>query len=164
MGLCFGLYMAWSIGANDVANAMGTSVGSKALTLKQAILVAAILEFAGAFLVGPHVTETIRKNIIPIEAIQTIPDGTQLYVFGMLAALLAAAVFRLTRQPPRCTGAISLLRYRPFAKEPGHGSQHGETDESLDEHVPGPVSEKVEDRLSRRFGVHVTGSSYRRAS
>jgi len=90
LGLAFGLYMAWCIGANDVANAMGTSVGSGALTLKKAIIVAGILEFAGAFLVGQHVTGAIRKDILPYEAFAGSPDN---YVFGMLAALLAAAVW-----------------------------------------------------------------------
>ena len=58
------LYMAWAIGANDVANAMGTSVGSGALTIRGAILVAAVLEFAGAFLAGGHVTDTVRKGML----------------------------------------------------------------------------------------------------
>ncbi len=62
MAALMGFYMAWAIGANDVANAMGTSVGAGALTVKQAILVAAIFEFAGAFLVGGNVTSTIRKG------------------------------------------------------------------------------------------------------
>ena len=82
----FGLFMAWGIGANDVANAMGTSVGSRALTLKQAILVAAIFEFAGAYLAGGEVTSTIRKGIIDPTMLADSPD---LLVFGMLSALLA---------------------------------------------------------------------------
>ena len=85
----FGLYMAWSIGANDVANAMGTSVGSGALTLRKAVLIAAILEFSGAFLVGSHVTETVRRGILDLSA---IPD-VRLLMLGMLAALLASAIW-----------------------------------------------------------------------
>ena len=88
----FGLFMAWGIGANDVANAMATSVGSKALTIKQAILVAAVFEFAGAFLAGGQVTSTIRKGIIDASAVENNPE---LLIFGMLAALLAAAVWLL---------------------------------------------------------------------
>ncbi len=88
----FGLFMAWGIGANDVANAMGTSVGSKAITIKQAIIIAAIFEFAGAFLAGAHVTNTIRKGIIDSETVAAAPD---LLIFGMLAALLAAGIWLL---------------------------------------------------------------------
>ena len=88
----FGLFMAWGIGANDVANAMGTSVGSRALTLKQAIIIAAIFEFAGAYLAGGEVTSTIRKGIID-PAVLT--DSPELLVFGMLSALLAAATWLL---------------------------------------------------------------------
>jgi PiT family inorganic phosphate transporter len=85
-----GLYMAWAIGANDVANAMGTSVGSRSLTLMQAVLVAAIFEFLGAFLVGGHVTKTIRGGILEPAAVVQNP---QLLVYGMLAALTGAATW-----------------------------------------------------------------------
>jgi len=90
LALLCGLYMAWSIGANDVANAMGTSVGSGALTLKWAVILAAIFEFAGAFLVGPHVSETIRGNII---APVVFEDAPMKLALGMIAALLAAGVW-----------------------------------------------------------------------
>jgi PiT family inorganic phosphate transporter len=90
LAVIFGLYMTWGIGANDVANAMGTSVGSGAITVKQAILIAAVFEFAGAFLAGGHVTKTIRKGIIDPSSIVNNPE---ILVFGMLAALLAAAIW-----------------------------------------------------------------------
>ena len=90
LAVIFGLYMTWGIGANDVANAMGTSVGSGAITVKQAILIAAVFEFAGAFIAGGHVTETIRKGIIDPTPVVNSPE---ILVFGMLAALLAAAVW-----------------------------------------------------------------------
>ncbi|MGB5453751.1 MAG: inorganic phosphate transporter [Sedimenticolaceae bacterium] len=90
MAIVFGLYMTWGIGANDVANAMGTSVGSGAITVKQAIVIAAIFEFAGAFIAGGTVTATIRKGIIDPSAIAGQPE---LLVYGMLAALLAAAIW-----------------------------------------------------------------------
>ncbi|MDP6635573.1 MAG: anion permease [Phycisphaerae bacterium] len=114
--------MAWNIGANDVANAMGTSVGSGALTFKRAIILAAIFEFAGAYFVGGHVAQTIRKGIVPLEyfetAAQTTPadpttpaittapagdgstkpvkqisEGEMRFGIGMLSALLAAALW-----------------------------------------------------------------------
>lgn len=88
----FGLFMAWGIGANDVANAMATSVGSKALTIKQAIFVAAIFEFAGAVLAGGQVTKTIRKGIVDADVISGSPD---LLLYGMLASLLAAGLWLL---------------------------------------------------------------------
>jgi len=90
IALLFGLYMAWSIGANDVANAMGTSVGSGALTLKRAVILAAVLEFAGAFLVGSHVSDTVRKGIIDPNM---FADNPNVLVYGMMAALLAAATW-----------------------------------------------------------------------
>ena len=92
LAAAFGLFMAWGIGANDVANAMATSVGSKALTIKQAILVAAVFEFAGAFLAGGQVTSTIRKGIIDASKVESNPE---LLIFGMLSALLAAGVWLL---------------------------------------------------------------------
>ena len=92
MACIFGLFMAWGVGANDVANAMGTSVGSKALTIKQAIIIAMIFEFLGAYLAGGEVTETIRKGIIDPSAIADTPE---LLVYGMMAALLAAGTWLL---------------------------------------------------------------------
>jgi len=88
----FGIFMAWGIGANDVANAMATSVGSRALTIRQAILVAAIFEFLGAVLAGGAVTSTIRKGIVDAELLVDSPD---LLIYGMLAALLAAGTWLL---------------------------------------------------------------------
>ncbi len=86
----FCIYMAWNIGANDVANAMGTSVGSKALTIKGAILVAAIFEFSGAVFIGSRVTDTIRRGMVDT----TIFVGEPMtLVYGMMAALLAAAIW-----------------------------------------------------------------------
>jgi len=91
-GCVFGFFMAWGIGANDVANAMGTSVGARALTLFQAILVACIFEFAGAYLAGGEVTSTIRKDIIDPNILSGSPD---LLVYGMLSSLLAAGTWLL---------------------------------------------------------------------
>ncbi|MDH3612752.1 MAG: inorganic phosphate transporter [Gammaproteobacteria bacterium] len=90
LAAAFGIFMAWGIGANDVANAMATSVGSKALTIKQAILVAAIFEFLGAVLAGGAVTSTIRKGIVDTDLLAGTPE---LLVYGMLAALLAAGTW-----------------------------------------------------------------------
>ncbi len=90
LAVAFGLYMTWGIGANDVANAMGTSVGSGAITVRQAILIAAVFEFAGVMLAGGHVTSTIRKGVVDPAP---IIDSPELLVYGMLSALLAAAVW-----------------------------------------------------------------------
>ena len=88
----FGLFMAWGIGANDVANAMATSVGSKALTIKRAIIVAAVFEFLGAVLAGGEVTSTIRKGIVDPSL---LADSPELLIYGMLASLLAAGTWLL---------------------------------------------------------------------
>ncbi len=87
-----GFFMAWGVGANDVANAMGTSVGSKALTIKQAIFIAAILEMAGALFAGGEVTNTIRSGIIDSSALADQPDTL---VYGMLSALMSAGLWLL---------------------------------------------------------------------
>lgn len=88
----FGLFMAWGIGANDVANAMATSVGSRAITLKTAIFIAAIFEFTGAFLAGGEVTSTIRNGMIDATLLSGTPE---LLIYGMLASLLAAGIWLL---------------------------------------------------------------------
>lgn len=88
----FGFFMAWGVGANDVANAMGTSVGSKAITIRQAIVIAMVFEFAGAYLAGGEVTATIRKGIIDAGP---LADQPELLVYGMMASLLAAGIWLL---------------------------------------------------------------------
>ena len=93
-----GLYMAWNIGANDVANSMADAVGSKSISIKKAVILAGICEFAGAVLVGSHVTDTIRKGIVSPDAIASIPglmegDAATILVLGMTAALLSAALW-----------------------------------------------------------------------
>ena len=88
LACAFGFFMAWGVGANDVANAMGTSVGSKALTIKQAILIAMVFEFCGAYFAGGEVTETIKNGIL--DATQIPPD---LFILGMMSSLLAAGAW-----------------------------------------------------------------------
>ncbi len=90
LAIIFGLYMTWGVGANDLANAMGTSVGAGAVTVKQAIGIAIIFEFSGAIVAGGNVTNTIRKGIIDPTA---IIDHPEILVYGMLAAFLAAAIW-----------------------------------------------------------------------
>ena len=94
MACVFGFFMAWGVGANDVANAMGTSVGAGAITIKQAIVIAMIFEFTGAWLAGGEVTSTIRSSIIDVEA-AGFEDRPELLVFGMLSSLLAAGIWLL---------------------------------------------------------------------
>ena len=88
-GFIVGFYMAWNIGANDVANAMASSVGAKAITLRQAILIAGILNILGAVFIGSHVTNTIRKGIISTE----ILADPHVALIGALSALLSAALW-----------------------------------------------------------------------
>ncbi|PCI77698.1 MAG: phosphate permease [SAR86 cluster bacterium] len=94
MACVFGFFMAWGVGANDVANAMGTSVGAKAVTIRQAIFIAMIFEFAGAYLAGGEVTSTIRSSIIDIEK-AGFTDSPELLIYGMLSSLLAAGTWLL---------------------------------------------------------------------
>jgi len=93
-----GLYMAWTIGANDVANSMADAVGSKSVSIRQAVIAAGLCEFAGAVLVGSHVTETVRKGIVDPDALARLPgatesEGAALLVLGMMSALLAAGIW-----------------------------------------------------------------------
>jgi len=90
MALVFGFYMAWSLGANDAANALGTSVGSGALTLRKAVIIAAGLEFCGAFLFGSNVSDTVQNGIVNPEF---FVDDPMLFAYGMLGALLASGVW-----------------------------------------------------------------------
>jgi PiT family inorganic phosphate transporter len=90
MACVFGVFMAWGVGANDVANAMGTSVGARAITIKQAIFIAVIFEFAGAYLAGGEVTSTIRKGMIDPAL---LGDNPEYLIYGMMASLLAAGIW-----------------------------------------------------------------------
>ena len=90
LALTTGFIMSWAVGANDVANAMGTSVGSKVLTIKQAIVIAAIFEGLGAILASGQVTDTIRHNLIDLNAYVPHPE---LLIYGMLAALCASTTW-----------------------------------------------------------------------
>ncbi|RJQ87110.1 MAG: anion permease [Desulfobacteraceae bacterium] len=88
-GYIFGFYMAWNIGANDVANSMASAVGAKAITIRQAIFIAAILNVLGATLIGSHVTDTIRNGIVSTEVL----NDPRMVLLGALSALLAAALW-----------------------------------------------------------------------
>ncbi|MDD7465018.1 MAG: inorganic phosphate transporter [Actinomycetaceae bacterium] len=92
LAMILGLFMAFNIGGNDVANSFGTSVGAGTLTIKQALLIAAVFEVAGAVIAGGEVTETVRSGIVNIEAITTDPMD---FVFIMMAALTGAAIWLL---------------------------------------------------------------------
>ncbi|KAJ6903891.1 inorganic phosphate transporter 2-1 [Populus alba x Populus x berolinensis] len=104
--LLFGFYMAWNIGANDVANAMGTSVGSGALTMRQAVLTAAVLEFSGALLMGTHVTSTMQKGILVANVFQ----GKDTLLFaGLLSSLAAAGTWLQETPESLCISEIGYL-------------------------------------------------------
>ncbi|MBF0223942.1 MAG: inorganic phosphate transporter [Desulfobacterales bacterium] len=88
-GYILGFYMAWNIGANDVANSMASAVGAKAITFRQAVLIAGILNIVGATFLGSHVTDTIRKGIVSTE----LASDPHLALIGALSALLAASLW-----------------------------------------------------------------------
>ncbi len=90
LAIILGFYLAWNIGANDVANSMGTSIGSGVITVRKAIYLAAILNVLGAILVGGHVTKTISKDIIDPDSFSL---GTELFIYGMLSAVLATSIW-----------------------------------------------------------------------
>ena len=121
LAIAFGLYMTWGVGANDVANAMGTSVGSGAITVKKAILIAAIFEFTGAVVAGGNVTGTIRKGIIDAAFV----PSPQILIYGMLASLLAAGIWLMVASyfgwPVSTTHTIvgSLIGFGVVGLEPG---------------------------------------------
>jgi len=89
IGFVFGFYMAWNIGANDVANSMASAVGAKAITIRQAVFIAGILNIVGATFIGSHVTNTIRKGIVSTD----VMSDPHIALAGALAALLAAALW-----------------------------------------------------------------------
>lgn len=107
LACAIGLWMAWGVGANDLANIMSTAIGSKAISVKQALIIAIVFEIAGAFLGGAEVTDTIRGGIIDITLFKDTP---QLFIYGMLSVLMAGAVWMTTASflgmPVSITNAI----------------------------------------------------------
>ena len=93
-GILFAFYNAWGIGANDCANSFATSVGAKVLTLKSAVIIAGIFEFSGAVLMGSHVTDAIRKNIISPDIFDNNPGAL---MYGMLCADLSSALWKFLK-------------------------------------------------------------------
>ena len=121
------MYMAWTIGANDVANAMGTSVGSGAVTLRKAIIIAGVFDLLGAVLVGSHVTSTIKDKIIDLDAF-TGTHGKIMVVSGMLAALLGTAIF------------MTIATYLKLPVSTGHGIVGGVVGFGLVSSLMGEIS------------------------
>ena len=89
-GILFAFYNAWGGGANDCANSFATSVGSGVLTLKRALLIASIFEFSGAVLMGSHVTDMVRKQIVSVDLFE---DNPGVLMLGMLCANLSSAIW-----------------------------------------------------------------------
>ena len=122
------MYMAWTIGANDVANAMGTSVGSGAVSLKKAIIIAGIFDLLGAILVGSHVTTTIKSEIIDLESFSGTSDGKVIVIAGMFAVLLGTALF------------MTVATYFKLPVSTGHGIVGGMVGFGLMSSVIGEMS------------------------
>ena len=121
-GLILGFSMAWNLGANDVANAMASAVGARAITIKQAVFIAGTLNVIGAVFIGGHVTETIRKGIVSIDKLSASPE---LVMIGCFSALFAASfwVFLATwaEMPVSSTHSIvgGMLGFGIIAGGPG---------------------------------------------
>mgnify|MGYP000547705601 FL=1 len=119
--LVAGFLMAFNLGANDVANAMASAVGAKAISVKQAVFIAGTLNFVGAVFLGSHVTATVSKGIINADQI----GDPQIMLVGMLASLLAAAIWvfiaTLTALPVSSTHSIigSILGFGLISMGPG---------------------------------------------
>ena len=115
LAVIFGLYMTWGVGANDVANAMGTSVGSGASTVRKAIIIAAIFEFSGAFLAGGPVTSTIRKGIIDASVV----PSPEILVLGITGGIIpcpgALTAFLVAIQGGVAKGFRGLLAVVSFS-------------------------------------------------
>ena len=150
-----GLYMAWNIGANDVANAFGTSVGSGALTIRRAILLAAVCEFAGAFFVGSPVAQTISGEIVIPVAFSARPETLAI---GMVAALLGASVWlniaTFFGQPVSTTHAIigAVIGFATIAVGP-QWIQWGKMATIAGSWIVSPLFGAVLAYLIYRFGV-----------
>ena len=117
----FGMFMAFNIGGNDVANSFGTSVGAKTLTIKQALLIAAVFEVGGALIAGGDVTDTVRSGIVDLDGVDLDP---QHFAYIMMAALLGAALW--LRSPRAGLAGLHPLHHRRHRRCRGKpGYYHG---------------------------------------
>ncbi len=110
----FGVFMAFNIGGNDVANSFGTSVGAGTLTIPQALLIAAIFEVSGAVIAGGEVTDTIRKGIVDLKEMHLEPMQ---FVYIMMSALLAAALWLLFATKKRLSRVHHPRHYRRHRRQ-----------------------------------------------
>ena len=133
IGYIFGFYMAWNIGANDVANSMASAVGARAITIRQAIFIAGILNIIGAVFIGSHVTQTIRKGIVSTD----ILADPHLALIGALSALLAAASSSASSRPCR-TVAPCVAGASARTGGAGRSCRSGRSGGTSFEKAPGP--------------------------